>query len=90
MKCIVGEDVVLLRPLKGPLSAHIAGFAKWARDEGYALYSRQRQVLLAAYFSRWFGDKEGEPRPHNLWACGSVSALSRPPSEDLSPAMPRR
>ena len=48
MKFIVSEDVVLSRPLEGPLSARIAGFAKWARDEGYALYSRQRQVLLAA------------------------------------------
>jgi len=45
--------VVLSRPLEGSLSAHIVGFAKWARDEGYALYSRQRQVLLAACFSRW-------------------------------------
>jgi len=53
MKCIVSEDVVLSRPLEGSLSAHIVGFAKWARDEGYALYSRQRQVLLAACFSRW-------------------------------------
>lgn len=25
MKCIVSEDVVLSRPLEGPLSAHIAG-----------------------------------------------------------------
>ena len=40
MKCIISEDVVLSRPLDGPLSAHIAGFAKWLRDEGYALYSR--------------------------------------------------
>jgi len=56
MKCIVSEDVVLSRPLEGPLSAHIAGFAKWVRDEGYALYSRHRQVRLAACFSRWLGE----------------------------------
>jgi hypothetical protein len=37
MKCIVSEDVVLSQRLEGPLSAHIAGFARWARDEGYAL-----------------------------------------------------
>ena len=42
MKCIVSEDVVLLRPLDGPLSVYIAGFANWLRDEGYALYSRHR------------------------------------------------
>jgi integrase/recombinase XerD len=57
MKCIVSEDVVLSRPLDGPLSAHIAGFAKWVRDEGYALYSRHRQVRLAACFSRWLGEE---------------------------------
>jgi site-specific recombinase XerD len=57
MKCIVSEDVVLSRPLEGPLSAHIAGFEKWAHDEGYALYSRKRQVLLAACFSRWLGQE---------------------------------
>src|SRR5664280_670460 len=57
MKCIVSEDVVLSRSLEGPLSAHIAGFAKWARDEGYALTSRHRQVLLAACFSRWLGQQ---------------------------------
>jgi len=61
MKCIVSEDVVLSRPFEGPLSAHIAGFAKWARDEGYALYSRQRQVLLAACFSRWLGQERVSP-----------------------------
>jgi site-specific recombinase XerC len=61
MKCIVSEDVVLSRPLEGPLSAHIAGFAKWAHDEGYALYSRQRQVLLAACFSRWLGQERVSP-----------------------------
>jgi len=57
MKCIVYDDVILSRPLEGPLSAYIAGFAKWARDEGYALYSRHRQVLLAACFSRWLGQQ---------------------------------
>jgi integrase/recombinase XerD len=61
MKFIVSEDVVLSRPLEGPLSVHIAGFAKWARDEGYALYSRQRRVLLAACFSRWLGQERVSP-----------------------------
>ena len=55
MKCIVDDRVVLSRPLEGPLSAHIAGFAKWARDEGYASPSRWRKVFLAADFSRWLG-----------------------------------
>src|SRR6266852_4850840 len=57
MKCIVDDDVVLSRPLEGPLSAHIAGFAKWACDEGYASPSRWRKVLLATGFSRWLGQQ---------------------------------
>ena len=61
MKCIVCEDVVLSRPLDGPLSAHIAGFAQWVRDVGYALYSRHRQVRLAACLSRWLGEKGFDP-----------------------------
>lgn len=55
MKCIVGEDIVLSRPLDGPLSPHISGFAKWVRDQGYSLYSQHRQVRLAANFSHWLG-----------------------------------
>ena len=57
MKCIVNDDVVLSRPLEGPLSAQVAPFAKWAREQGYALRSRYRQVLLAACFSRWLGQQ---------------------------------
>ena len=57
MKFVVCEDVVLSRPLEGPVSTHIHDFAKWAHDEGYALYSRRRQVLLAACFSRWLGQR---------------------------------
>jgi integrase/recombinase XerD len=55
MKCIVNDDVILSRPLEGPLSGRIAGFAQWARDEGYASPSRWRKVFLAADFSRWLG-----------------------------------
>lgn len=55
MKCIVSDGVVLSRPLDGPFSANIVEFAKWLNDEGYALYSRRRRVLLAACFSRWLG-----------------------------------
>lgn len=57
MKCIVNDDVVLSQPLDGPLSGHIAAFAQWARDQGYAWASRYRQVLLAACFSRWLGQQ---------------------------------
>ncbi len=57
MKCTVNDDVVLSRPLEGPLSPHITAFAQWARDQGYAWASRYRQVLLAACFSRWLGQQ---------------------------------
>lgn len=62
MKCIVNDDVILSRPLEGPLSAHIAAFAQWARGQGYARASRYRQVLLAACFSRWLGQQAISPR----------------------------
>jgi integrase/recombinase XerD len=55
MKYIINDDVVLSRPLEGPLAGQIAAFAKWARDQGYAQQSRYRRVLLAAGFSRWLG-----------------------------------
>jgi integrase/recombinase XerD len=53
MKCIVDDDVVLSEPLAGPLAVHIAAFAAWVRGQGYARWSRCRQVLLAGCFSRW-------------------------------------
>ena len=57
MKCIIDEDVVLSRPLEGPLAVQVPAFAKWAREQGYARYSRYRKVLLAACFSRWLGQQ---------------------------------
>jgi site-specific recombinase XerD len=57
MRCIINDDVVLSRPLEGPLQAHIAAFAQWASEQGYAWGSRYRRVLLAAGFSRWLGQQ---------------------------------
>jgi integrase/recombinase XerD len=57
MKITVDDDVVLSRPLEGPLSAHIRAFAQGARQQGYARTSRYRRVLLAAEFSRWLGQQ---------------------------------
>jgi integrase/recombinase XerD len=57
VKQIIDDQVVLSRPLEGPLATQIAAFARWARAEGYARQSRHRQVLLAACFSRWLGQK---------------------------------
>lgn len=55
MKCVINNQVVLSRPLEGPLAAHIGSFARWASEQGYALSSLRRQVLIAACFSRWLG-----------------------------------
>ena len=55
MKCVINNQVVLSRPLEGPLAAHIGSFARWASEQGYALCSLRRQVLIAACFSRWLG-----------------------------------
>lgn len=57
MKYVVNDQVVLSRPLEGPLADHIAPFAQWVIEQGYALYSLYRRVLLAACFSRWLGQK---------------------------------
>ena len=34
MKGVDNNDVVLSRPLEGPLSTYIPGFAQWTREEG--------------------------------------------------------
>ena len=57
MKYTINGDVVLSRPPEGPLAAQVGAFATWASEQGYARYSRYRQVLLAACFSRWLGQQ---------------------------------
>ena len=52
MKCIINNQVVLSRAPEGPLASHIGPFARSLSEQGYALNSIQRQVLLAACFSR--------------------------------------
>jgi integrase/recombinase XerD len=53
VKCIIDNQVVLSRALEGPLAAHIGPLARSLSEQGYTLNSIQRQVLLAACFSRW-------------------------------------
>ncbi|HVH72655.1 MAG TPA: site-specific integrase [Candidatus Dormibacteraeota bacterium] len=65
MKCKVNNDVVLARPLEGPLSTYIPGFAQWARQEGYTFSTRQRKVHLAACFSRWLAQRAASVRQVN-------------------------
>lgn len=53
MKCTINNQVVLSRPLEGPLAAHIISFANALNEQGYCLYWQKRQVRIAADFSRW-------------------------------------
>ena len=53
MKYFVNNRVVLSRPPEGPLASHIVSFAESVSEQGYAVDSVHRQVLLAACFSRW-------------------------------------
>jgi site-specific recombinase XerD len=62
VKYVVNNEVVLSRPLEGPLAAHIESFAASLSAQGYALCSIRRQVLLAACFSRWLQRRGVEPR----------------------------
>jgi integrase/recombinase XerD len=57
MRFIIDNEVVLSRPLEGPLASQVTKFAKWVRGQGYAWHPRYRRVLLAACFSRWLGLK---------------------------------
>ena len=53
MKCFINNQIVLSRAPEGPLAPHIGPFARSLSEQGYTLNSIQRQVLLAACFSRW-------------------------------------
>lgn len=57
MKFRVCNDLVFSQPLQGPLSAHIAEYAQWEREQGYSLSRLRKRVELAASFSRWLGQK---------------------------------
>jgi site-specific recombinase XerD len=57
VRYIINDQVVLSRPLEGPLAVHIGSFAGWLSEQGYAFGSLRRQVLIAACFSRWLGEK---------------------------------
>ena len=55
MRHPIHGDIVLSHAPTGPLAGQLEAFATWATEHGYARYSRYRQVLLAASFSRWLG-----------------------------------
>jgi len=62
VKCIINDQVVLLRPPDGPIAAHIRAFAASQVALGYAKSSLQREIRLAAGFSQWL-KQEGVALP---------------------------
>jgi len=57
MKCNFDKQVFLSRVPEGPLAAHIGAFAGWLHEQGYALRSIRRHVLLASCFNGWLKHK---------------------------------
>jgi integrase/recombinase XerD len=53
MRYLINGQVALSRPPEGPIATHIASFARWVNDQGYAIASLYRRVLLGACFSLW-------------------------------------
>ena len=58
MNCVINSQVVLSRPPEGPLAGYIGPFAESLSEQGYALDSIHRQVMLAACFCRWLKQNE--------------------------------
>jgi site-specific recombinase XerD len=57
MKYLINDDLALSRPPEGPVASYILPFAEWLGDRGYGLVSMRNQVLMAAGFSKWLGQK---------------------------------
>ena len=53
MKCVIINQVVLLRRPEGPLTVYIEAFAESLIEQGYRLYSLKYQVRIVTCFSRW-------------------------------------
>jgi site-specific recombinase XerD len=53
VKYFINKQIVLSRMPEGPLAAYIGPFAESLREQGYAVVSIHKQVLVAACFGRW-------------------------------------
>ena len=73
MKCIINDQVVLLRAPEGPLAVYLASFSNWVSGQGYALGSLRQRIRLAAGFSRWLA--KNAVRLHSLCAGHSAQYL---------------
>jgi len=57
VKYVINDDLALSRPPEGPVASYIVPFPEWLGDRGYGLVSMRNQVLMAAGFSKWLGQK---------------------------------
>jgi integrase/recombinase XerD len=57
MKYFIDDDFALSRPPEGPVASYVIPFAQWLVGRGYSLVSTRNQVLMAAGFSKWLGQK---------------------------------
>jgi len=57
VKCIINAEGVISQSLEGPLATHIGSFSERVGELGYALDSLKKQVRIAAFFSRWLGQR---------------------------------
>jgi integrase/recombinase XerD len=53
VKYVINDHVVLSRVPEGPLVAYLRPFTESLSQQGYTQHYIHRQVMLAAYFSRW-------------------------------------
>ena len=57
IKYFINRGLALSRPPEGPVASYIGPFAEWLGDRDYSLVSMKNQVLMAAGFSKWLGQK---------------------------------
>jgi integrase/recombinase XerD len=62
VKYVINDEVVLMRPPKGPVAAYVRPFGTWAGQQGYARPSLRQRVWLAAGFSGWLAEQGLHPR----------------------------
>ena len=77
MNCVINDQIILSRAPEGPISDYICWFAEAAAAQGYAKNSVNRQVLIAACFSRWLGQREVGLQSIHFRSSGAVLTLSR-------------
>jgi site-specific recombinase XerD len=74
VKYIINAQGILSASLEGPVAPHLALFTQRVGELGYGLDSLRKQVRIAAFFSRWLGQR-AVPLPDVT--CGHVARFLR-------------